>query len=210
MRKLCGAKTRAGGKCKGLAMTNGRCRMHGGSTPTGFALPQTTHGRYSKSIPARIAGRFDEARNDPELLSTRDDIALLDARLGELLGRVDQGESGKAWTNARKAYDDLRYSMTKKDAGGIQGALTDLDRLIGQGLSDYAAWGEIHAILGQRTRLAESERKRLVEMSAMVSSEQALTLVGAVLASVKAHVTDRAVLVAIQNDMSRLMDAGEK
>lgn len=41
----CGAKARTTGKpCKGWAMKNGRCRMHGGK-----AGRKPTHGRYSKA-----------------------------------------------------------------------------------------------------------------------------------------------------------------
>jgi hypothetical protein len=29
----CGARTRSGGKCMGMQMANGRCRMHGGASP---------------------------------------------------------------------------------------------------------------------------------------------------------------------------------
>jgi glucans biosynthesis protein len=29
----CGARTRSGGRCKGMQMANGRCRMHGGASP---------------------------------------------------------------------------------------------------------------------------------------------------------------------------------
>ena len=36
----CGAMTRAGGSCRGLAMLNGRCRVHGGKS-TG---PRTAEG----------------------------------------------------------------------------------------------------------------------------------------------------------------------
>ena len=40
--RLCGARTRAGHPCRGAAMPNGRCRMHGGPstgprTPEGLA-----------------------------------------------------------------------------------------------------------------------------------------------------------------------------
>lgn len=36
---LCGARTRAGHPCKGPAMANGRCRMHGGPS-TGPRTPE--------------------------------------------------------------------------------------------------------------------------------------------------------------------------
>jgi hypothetical protein len=53
----CGAKTRAGCACQAPAMTNGRCRIHGG-TSTGprtaagrarIAAAHTTHGGYGKA-----------------------------------------------------------------------------------------------------------------------------------------------------------------
>ncbi len=60
MHNVCGAKTRAGAPCKGLAMPNGRCRMHGGPstgprTPEGLARlrkARTKHGAYSQETKA--------------------------------------------------------------------------------------------------------------------------------------------------------------
>ena len=48
----CGAKTRAGGRCRRLAMRNGRCDMHGGKS-TGPPKGNTNalkHGIYSKRL----------------------------------------------------------------------------------------------------------------------------------------------------------------
>jgi hypothetical protein len=42
-RVFCGAKTRVGGTCKQPAMTNGRCRLHGGKSLSG-----KQHGRYRR------------------------------------------------------------------------------------------------------------------------------------------------------------------
>ncbi len=46
----CGAKTRQGTPCKGPAMKNGRCRMHGGTSPGGPVGNQHAlkHGRRTK------------------------------------------------------------------------------------------------------------------------------------------------------------------
>lgn len=46
--KRCGARTRKGEPCRGLAMCNGRCRMHGGASLKWFAHPRYKHGLYSK------------------------------------------------------------------------------------------------------------------------------------------------------------------
>ena len=52
----CGARTRAGTPCRGAAMPNGRCRMHGGPSPGAPKGNQHAykHGRYSaKAIAQR-------------------------------------------------------------------------------------------------------------------------------------------------------------
>ncbi len=48
--KRCGAKTRATHPCKSPAMSNGRCRMHGGKSsgaPRGAAHGRYKHGKYT-------------------------------------------------------------------------------------------------------------------------------------------------------------------
>ena len=68
----CGARTRAGGSCLGLAMVSGRCRMHGGAstgprTAVGLArmvAAKTAHGRYAMSgSPKRLAQRWVRTLN---------------------------------------------------------------------------------------------------------------------------------------------------
>jgi hypothetical protein len=54
----CGARTRASAPCKGPAMPNGRCRMHGGAstgprTPEGLrriVKARTVHGAYGAEM----------------------------------------------------------------------------------------------------------------------------------------------------------------
>ena len=52
----CGAKTRAGGECRGPAMANGRCKLHGGLS-TGPKLSRVASGagalqRFTVAMPA--------------------------------------------------------------------------------------------------------------------------------------------------------------
>lgn len=71
----CGAKTRSGCPCKGPAMPNGRCRMHGGgsrgpTTAEGLARSKVstlTHGRHSA---AYIAERRAMAAQTREMRAT--------------------------------------------------------------------------------------------------------------------------------------------
>ncbi len=190
-------------------MSNGRCRMHGGMTPNGLALPQTKTGRYSKYLPARLAARYQEASTDGELLHLREDIALLDARLADLLGRVDSGESGAIWRMLRKAFDALQIARLSGNTIGMRDALGEIELLIVKGLADYAAWADVQQVLDQRRRLVESERKRMVEMQQMITSERAMLLMGAVVGIIKEHVHDRSTLTAISNAIGSLIDLGD-
>ncbi len=52
-------------------MPNAGCYRHGGATPTGPALPQFKHGRYSMALPKGLADRFEASMTDPQLLEQR-------------------------------------------------------------------------------------------------------------------------------------------
>ena len=57
----CGAKTRVGGNCRGPAMRNGRCRLHGGLS----SGPKTSEGRQRISLARMKHGRYTkEAKQD--------------------------------------------------------------------------------------------------------------------------------------------------
>jgi len=69
----CGAKTRSGNPCQGPAMKNGRCRMHGGTSPGAPKGNRNAwkHGHYSA-----------------EVVATRQAIRALIRNSGELVGKV--------------------------------------------------------------------------------------------------------------------------
>jgi hypothetical protein len=91
---LCGAKTRAGTPCKRAPVRGrNRCNLHGGKTPRGAALPQFKDGQYSNILPVRLAARYEELIRDPEILRVRDDIALVVARVHELLSQLGEEPS---------------------------------------------------------------------------------------------------------------------
>lgn len=202
----CGAKTRSGGACKQRAMPNGRCRMHGGASLGGAAAANFKHGRYSKYLPARLAGRYVEAQSDIDLLALRDEIALTDARLADVLARVDRGDSAVLW---KQAVAELEAVTEARDLGLPQDTpLRTLRRTLETGIADWAAWDEVAKLLEQRRRLVESERKRLVEMQQTITAERAMLLIGAIAGIIRSHVDDRVVLSAITADIGKLVDAG--
>jgi hypothetical protein len=89
-RQCTATSKRSGQRCRKSAM-RGRtvCLAHGGRTPRGAASPHFKTGRYSRSLPGHLVAAYERALADPTLLSLRDEVALTDAMIAELLGQLD-------------------------------------------------------------------------------------------------------------------------
>lgn len=202
---------RTGNRCKARAVL-GRtvCYHHGGATPRGFDLPQTKIGRYSRDLPARLSSRYQEALSDPDLLAMREEVALVDARLGDLLKRVDSGESGLVWDLLQKVYHEFVEVRGLGNEGAREAAakLTEMARLIQRGTADRVAWGEIGDLLEQRRKLVESERKRLLDLQLVITADKAMLLMAAVVDVIRRNVTDKHILAAISADITKLVSIG--
>lgn len=70
-------------------MPNGRCYRHGGSTPVGPASVHFKHGRHSLLMRdiAGLGDHYARALADPDRLRLDSEIALVDARVSDLLQR---------------------------------------------------------------------------------------------------------------------------
>lgn len=195
-------------RCRRRAVTGYEvCVVHGGKTPRGVASPHFKHGRYSKSLPDRLAAQYELARTDPDLVALRDEIALVDTRLHELISALDTGEAGSLWSWLQSTVDDLQEARTKKDQAGLALAINEIVEAVQQGARDQQAWREVYSLLEQRRRLAESERKRLVDLQLVITAEKQMVLLGAVIDTIRRHVEDRRALAAISSDIGRLVSA---
>lgn len=155
-------------------------------------------------MPMRLLERYNEALADPELISLHDDIALTEARIEDLLKRVDSGESGKLWHDLNATWEAFQQARTLGDTETMAVHLATLGTLIPRGAADYGAWHEITAALEQKRKLADSERKRLVEMEQMVTAGQAMNAFSAIIESIRTHVHDRTTLAALSADLARI------
>jgi hypothetical protein len=178
--------------------------MHGGTSALGPGHPSFRTGRYSRFLPSRLFAAYQDAAQDPELMSLRRDIALIDARMIDILTRVDTGEAGQLWREAQAAMAKFRLEQAKGNIDAMQLALAQVDRLISTGAADYAAWHEVAELIEQRRKLCESEARRLRDAHDMMTSEQAMTLLATVVDVIKKHVADRQALNAIALELQAL------
>ncbi len=201
LKSLCGAKTRSGRSCRGAPMLNGRCRLHGGPTPKGIANPNFTTGKYSKYLPGGLAQKYTAASNDADLISLREEIALVDTYLNERLERIYSGESEDLW----KALAHKLTSYEKALSANLPIAETHLENLkddIRRGYELFTVFEQLQPMLEQRRKLVESESKRLKDLGQNISVEKAMSIIALLASIVKRHVTDRDQLRAISTELA--------
>lgn len=170
---------RSGRRCKNNAMIGREvCHIHGGKSLAGAAAPAYKTGRYSKYLPRELSTRWAEARNNPDLLSLEDDIALLEVRQGLLLERLSTGESMEGWRLMAELLGKLRKAEEPKEYLALLG---EMEMLIEQGLDRERAWGELMGVQEAKRRQVETQRKTLVDMEQMITVERLLIFMSAVL-----------------------------
>lgn len=189
--------------------TGNRCKMHGGAAPkAGRSHPCFKNGRASKvrdRLPQRFRESFGKLVEDPELLSMRPEIAVLDERFYELLDKLDTGESAAAWEVAGDLSHDILEEVQQQDPD--LDALTDMAknmvRLVSESRRYGSLWGEISGVAKSRKDLVETESKRLKDAGATMDAASVLGLVHRVLDLVFRHVTDRKAMEGILRDVDR-------
>ncbi len=212
---LCGAK-KDDRVCYAGAMFNGRCKRHGGrkedgTAPVGQANgfqsgPENNNwegGRYSRYMPKRLLASYHRAASDPELLALRDDQAVLEARLGELLARAEQ--EAPDWAEARTTVRMLKGQMRDGDYEGANHSADLLTHLTEKGVQDDALWRQVERVVDRRRKVTETEQKRVLSSQMLVSKREVISVAVAMGNSVQTHVKDPKVINAIANDLQRIV-----
>jgi hypothetical protein len=220
---------RTGQSCRGLAMANGRCRVHGGGMASGALHPAFKHGRFSKALPARLAQKFQAALDDPELLSMRSSVAILSTRIVEIAERFDAGGSGELWaqllvqwTNLEHANTDARKhreagdpDKTARAASRAGEALSAIGKLVQAGHSEEATWRELVDAIKDLAGVSGVEHKRLLDLNQFMTAGQAAMFVGALQQAVvetvvEGQVVDRGMLQRLGRRTDELLSGGKR
>ncbi len=147
--------------------------------------------RRSKYLPDTLAERYETLLGDRTLEVIRDDIALLELRLSQLLERAKYGEQPDKWEYVSTRFVYLTQMIHQENVKEVEKTLKEISVAL-QGVDqDYKAWAQIMDLLEMRRRMAESETKRLVDTGQMISAEDAMKLVQNLLGAVRRHVADK-------------------
>jgi hypothetical protein len=210
MNMQCTAKSKQSGeRCKKDAVAGFQvCHIHGGKSLVGIASPNFKTGRHSKFLPENLQLTYEEVANDPELLSVRGEIHLIDALIASKLSKLDDNESAATWKRVDELIRNIRKAYKKEDYGGLEDALEELVGIADKKRLFYATEQELTAQMEQRRKLVETENKALYNKERAITVEQAMLLMSALLDSVRRNVKDANALRTIQSDFWQLTSMG--
>jgi hypothetical protein len=155
--------------------------------------------------------KYSQAQSDPDLLALRDEIALVDVRLSELLEQLNSGGGMEDWSRVHDAWRNFQELSNAQEPATtaerdrirerMGETIRQLNQIISGGHRNISLWHEIRDTLEDRRRLVTTEAKRLADMNQMISSERQMALIYRLLAILKERITDVDILAAISGDI---------
>jgi hypothetical protein len=189
---------------------NGRCIKHGGPSPKGIASPHFKSGKSSRHLPTRLITKYQEALEDPELMSLESDLAVVTARIEDLHEQLDEGGAGSIMMEVDDAMQAYKYALGDNDKKAMREAWRRLESSVKKGKKESSVWQELFDLRDQKRKLALSEAKRLQTMDQMIKVTQVNLLISALLDAVRENVTDRTALARISEKFVRLTQGPTK
>lgn len=199
-----------GERCKNPPIRGARnCRFHGGRQELahrGTGNQNYKHGKYSRYRSERLNDRIEAMSVDPDLLSQITEIKIVTALLDDHLDRVDAGASLPLWSTIDRAFRDFEVAASTKDRRALEVHRAKLRETIDAGLDAASSSVEARALIEQRRKLVESERKRIIEAGQALALDQALGLFEALQRIVLEEVNDPAALQRIRERSRHVWD----
>lgn len=208
-RSECGAKTRSGKPCRRPPVEGRtRCRLHGGASLAGAAHPAYKHGRrskYLKDLPKDMRAGYQAALADDELTSLRDELAVLEVRMGELLRQLSTNKS-PPWLDAVEALNDIKTARSTKARDKAQARLEKLLRTGADACeSQERRWCDLQELMELKCRLAGAESKRAADMQALVPTEKAISWFTMLLDTAREVIQDNRLFATLNQRLLRLL-----
>ena len=211
MAKCEGKSKRTGQPCRAQALTGSHfCMFHGGRTPIGPAHPNYVHGRRSKYreiLPASLRDGYEKALIDPELLSMRHEIAVVDAKIEETMKRAATAETAAAWDALKGEAARFRAAQRAKDGAATAQAISAMLALVERGMAGAGVWPELERLFVLRQKLVSDEHDRRREIENAMGPEQALAMLRAIQDIVLRNVTDTPTRMKIGREFNALLEA---
>lgn len=211
---VCGAKRKGmrGKICLNTARKrNGRCVDHAGNRPRGIEHHSFRSGRYSQVLDKKVSGDFMSMLQDPEYLSLKQNIALVDTQIIELMRNFEGGLDEYSWEKMLKCKSEAEVLVRTSHHGDKEEMLSKLVSvlskmciLIDHGSKATGIWSDIAEASTKRAKLVQVETQRLVAERNSIPADTAYTLFAMILQAVKRNVKDKVALASIAREIDQL------
>jgi len=148
---------------------------------------------------------YEQFLSDPDILSLRSEMALMDARLAQQLRRLETNDSKEAWRLVSQAHVTLRMILDSPtgecDSDDLAAISLSLRNALDAHATDKEVWDDVQAIIMVRTKLADTERRRIVDARRFLTIEEANAMLAFVMDTVFTNVKDASVRAQIAERM---------
>src|SRR5262249_19255147 len=155
----------------------------------------------------RMLPSYRKALQD-QSLTIFGEIALLQARIDDLLQRVDTGESGKLWADLHTLAQHVLVARQQKDTEKVGVLLTRLFDLLDKGEADYRLWDQIITLSMKKSKLIAAEHQMQVDGQQLIRLDQMMWTIAALTDAVRKVETDREKLAAIHHAFCEILPPG--
>lgn len=172
------------------------CRVHGGLLQK-REVGRVKEGQYKEGKAQRYKIRdenlnsiFQQSMEDPELLSLRSSVALIETRIVELVKELQTDATQNTWANLKESVRDLQTCRKYKDSKGYLKALQRVEDLVEQGAGIQERWNALFQAIDRKKEVSQAEWKRLLSLRAVMTADRALELVTLITDAVLRQVRD--------------------
>jgi hypothetical protein len=161
-------------------------------------------------LPTRVLTRYEAALADPTLLSVRDDIALLQAAITDVLSEIKDAESRPDFEGILGTVEAMATNWKTWDWPKMDAELQKLRGLIAGRVSQRAAMREVRELIAEKSKLVAQENRLLADAEQLVTVEQFMLAMTAMGAAVRRLVDDPQTLRAIDVEFRRLASVPDR
>lgn len=150
--------------------------------------------KYRRGMPRALRERYEGALRDDDIASLRDELALLTARIGEILENL---EELPPWERATQLYTRFLETGDGEDLQVLGSLLYEgNDAANRQG----AAWDELKKLIDLKAKTSAAEWKRLKDLETMVTVEDALMFAQSFIDAAARVIEDKKLLYRLQEE----------
>lgn len=200
------------GRCKMIKADGERCRQpvrsgwtvckyHGAGTSDSPAGRPPVTGRHSQHLPTRYIKDFEDYLTDPNLLSMREEMALLDVRMGELLQRLETSDAPSAWNRIMVVAAQLEKAVAESKFDNAAAMAETLRNAVCAHRDDREMWDEVVNLIDHRRKVADVERRRIEAAKKYLTLQEANTMLAYFVSSVMKHVSSPTERSRISEDL---------